>query len=105
MCREESMRLLSNAVSRFSGCLVLGLLLACAVMAQQNAEPRLRLTLEDALQRARSNSVSYQAAVTDAALAHEDKKQAAAGLLPSANYNNSAIYTEGTGVDTSVKFM
>jgi len=81
------------------------LLLAYAVVAQQNAEPRLRLTLEDALQRTQSNSVTYQASVTDAALAHEDRKQAVAALLPGVNYNNSAIYTEGTGVDSSVKFI
>ena len=48
-----------------------------------------------ALNRARKNSVVYQAAVTDARVAHEDKKQAVAALLPSVNYNNSAIYTEG----------
>jgi outer membrane protein TolC len=64
-----------------------------------------RLTLEDALQRARRNSVVFQAAVTDAAIAHEDKKQAVAGLLPSVNYNNSAIYTDGNGVNGNVKFI
>jgi len=101
----ERMRLLANCVSRFFGCVGLGLLLAYAVIAQQNAEPRLRLTLEDALQRAQSNSVTYQASATDAALAREDKKQAVAALLPGVNYNNSAIYTEGTGVDSSVKFI
>jgi outer membrane protein TolC len=99
------MRLASNNVSRFFGCLGLGLLLPCAVIAQQNGEPRLRLTLEDALQRAQSNSVTYQASATNAALAREDKKQAVAALLPGVNYNNSAIYTEGTGVDSSVKFI
>src|SRR5437868_6543508 len=99
------MRLLPNNVSRFVRRLGLGLLLAGAVMAQQNADSRVRLTLEDALQRAQSNSVTYQASATDAALAREDKKQAVAGLLPTVNYNNSAIYTEGTGVDSSVKFI
>jgi len=67
--------------------------------------PPIQLTLEQALERARQNSVSYQAAVTDAGLAHEDKKQAIAGLLPSVNYNNSAIYTQGTGVDDQVRFI
>jgi outer membrane protein TolC len=41
----------------------------------------------------------------DAGLAHQDKKQALAALLPSVNYNNSAIYTEGTGHDNAVKFI
>ena len=65
----------------------------------------LRLTLADALDRARQNSVIYQAALTDARIAHEDKKQSVAALLPSVNYNNSAIYTQGTGVDDQVKFI
>ena len=65
----------------------------------------IRLTLDDALQRARQNSVTYQAAVTDARLAHENQKQATAALLPSVNYNNSFIYTQGTGVDDQVRFI
>jgi outer membrane protein TolC len=67
--------------------------------------PPLRLTLQDALERARRNCVAYQAAVTDAGIAHEDKKQSIAALLPSVNYNNSAIYTEGNGVGDQVKFI
>lgn len=66
---------------------------------------QLRLTLADALDRARSNSVIYQAALTDAKIAHEDKKQSLTTLLPSVNYNNSAIYTQGTGTDGQVKFI
>ena len=65
----------------------------------------LRLTLADALDRARQNSVVYQAALTDARIANEDKKQSVAALLPSVNYNNSAIYTQGTGTDDQVKFI
>lgn len=76
---------------------------------QQNppqAGPPVRLTLQDALDRARRNSVAYQAAVTDAGLAHEDAKQALGALLPSVNYNNSAIYSEGPGANGSpVKFI
>lgn len=68
-------------------------------------KPVLRLTLQDALDRARRNSVSYQAVVTESRIAHEDTKQAIDALLPSINYNNSAIYTEGTGLDNSVKFI
>jgi outer membrane protein TolC len=90
---------------------VLTLALAAPLAAQQNppaiptpASP-VRLTLEDALQRARRNSVTYQAAVTETGIAHEAKKQAVAGLLPSVNYNNSAIYTDGNGVNGNVKFI
>jgi outer membrane protein TolC len=88
---------------------VSGLLLAASAFAQQQAsstpKPPVRLTLADALDRARKNSVVYQSAVTEARIAHEDKKQAVAVLLPSVTYNNSAIYTEGTGVNDQVKFI
>jgi outer membrane protein TolC len=57
----------------------------------------LTVTFQDALQRARLNEPQYRSAMTDLGLAHEDRLQARAGLLPSLNYNNSFIYTEGTG--------
>jgi outer membrane protein TolC len=89
-------------------CVVLGsAALAGAAGGQQkpaDSSP-LRVTLADALNRARANSVVYQAAVSDARSAREDKKQAVAALLPSVNYNNSAIYTEGNGIDNQVKFI
>src|SRR6202049_1117979 len=59
---------------------------------------RLTITLQDALQRARQNDPQYRAAaVTDLGLAREDRVQARAALLPNLNYNNSFIYTQGTG--------
>jgi len=57
----------------------------------------LTITLQDALQRARVNDPQYRSAVTDLGLSREDRVQARAGLLPSLNYNNSFIYTQGTG--------
>jgi outer membrane protein TolC len=57
----------------------------------------LTITLQDALQRARLNDPQYRSAITDLGLAREDRVQARAGLLPNLNYNNSFIYTEGTG--------
>lgn len=60
-------------------------------------EAPLTITFQDALQRARMNDPQYRSAVTDLGLAREDRVQARAGLLPSLNYNNSFIYTEGTG--------
>jgi outer membrane protein TolC len=59
--------------------------------------PPLTITLQDALQRARQNDPQYRAAITDLGLAREDRVQARAGLLPNLNYNNSFIYTQGTG--------
>src|SRR6266852_275564 len=66
---------------------------------QQGPAPAapIRLTLQDALDRARKNSTQYQAALTSAGLAREDRTQARDALLPSVAYNNSAIYTQGTG--------
>jgi outer membrane protein TolC len=72
--------------------------------AQPNAQPTsapaaapLRLTLQDALDRARKNSVPFQAAVTNAGLAKQDRRQAFDALLPSVVYDNSALYTQSSG--------
>jgi len=66
---------------------------------QQGTPPGvpIRLTLQDALALARKNSTTYQAAVTGAGLAREDRTQARDALLPSVAYNNSAIYTQSAG--------
>jgi len=66
---------------------------------QQGPAPAtpIRLTLQDALDLARKNSTQYQAAVTTAGLAREDRTQARDALLPSVAYDNSAIYTQGAG--------
>ena len=57
----------------------------------------LRLTLQQALDLARKNSTQFNAAVTNAGLARQDRRQAFAALLPTVNYDNSAIYTQGVG--------
>ncbi len=62
------------------------------------------LTLQDALQRARKFNPQFQAAVTDASIAHEDSKQSLASLLPSVNYNNEILYTQPGGA-TGVRFI
>src|SRR5690242_10886952 len=54
----------------------------------------LQLTLQDALARAKKNSVQFQSALTDSAIARQDKWQAGAALLPSVTYNNQAWYTQ-----------
>jgi len=59
--------------------------------------PPLRLTLQDALDRARKNSVQFQAALTNAGLVRQDRRQAFDALLPSVFYNNSVIYTQSSG--------
>lgn len=58
----------------------------------------LTLTLQDALAHARANSVDFQAALTDQGVAHQDKVQARAALLPSLTYNTSSSYTSPAGI-------
>ena len=103
------MRFAAKLLVRSGACVIPSLLLIGVAAAQQTtslpATPPLRLTLQDALARARRNSVAYQSALTDAGVAREDKYQARAALLPSVTYNTSGIYTEGTGVDGGFKFI
>src|SRR5690242_5863981 len=71
--------------------------------AQQSAAPTqapLTLTLQDALKRARANSVTVQAALTEQGITHEDKVLARAALLPKVNYNNGFIYTQAAEAPT-----
>jgi outer membrane protein TolC len=59
--------------------------------AKANVE---RLSLQDAIERARRNDPQFQSAQTDAGIAREDRVQARNGLLPNVVYNNSGIYTQ-----------
>jgi outer membrane protein TolC len=82
------------------------LVFAGLFLQAQNAgtDAPLTLTLQDALARARANSVQFQAALTDQGLAHQDNVQARAALLPSVNYNNAYLYTQGNGT-TAGRFI
>jgi len=60
------------------------------------------LTLENALERARNVAQQYQSAVITAALAHEDRVQAKAALLPTANWFNQYIYTQANGTPSGL---
>jgi outer membrane protein TolC len=63
--------------------------------APSNAGAPVTLTLQDALQRARVNSPEFRSALTELGLAHEDKVQGRAALLPNVNYDSAIIYTQG----------
>jgi outer membrane protein TolC len=69
--------------------------------ARQAAPPRngelMQLTFQQALDLARKNATQFQAAVVNAGVLHEDVKQARNTLLPTVTYDNSALYTQGTG--------
>jgi len=66
-----------------------------------SSQAPLTLTLQDALALARKNNVEYNAALTDQGVAHQDKVQARAALLPSVVYNNQALYTQGNGTHSN----
>ena len=66
-----------------------------------NAGAPLTLTLQDALQRAQVNSPEFRAALTELGLAHEDKVQGRAALLPGVSYNNSIVYTQGNNTHSN----
>lgn len=89
--------------SRILFLISVSLSLAVVAPAQQpsSSSAPLTLTLQDALSRARANSVEFLSAATDAAVAHEDTVQARAGLLPSLNYHNQYLYTQGSGIPPS----
>ena len=94
----------SHIGQRARACLfVLGLFAgtsASFAQATSNAPAQgapLTITLQDALQRARQNDPQYHDSMTQLGLAREDRVQARAGLLPGVNFNNSFIYTQGTG--------
>jgi outer membrane protein TolC len=78
---------------------------------QQTAAPTsptpgapLRLTLQDALALARKNEPTYNSVVTAAGVAGETRAQSRDALLPSVNFNTSALYTQSNGVN-GVKFI
>ena len=68
------------------------------------SDQTLRLTLDDALVRARQNSPQFQAALAEAQIAHEDTNQAKDALLPTITYNNEMLYTQGNGTG-SVRYI
>ncbi|MGB8457225.1 MAG: TolC family protein, partial [Candidatus Acidiferrum sp.] len=69
------------------------------------ANAPVRLTLQNALDRARINSTQFQAAQTEAALARQDRFQAGAALLPSVTYNNQALYTQAAAAPVAEKTL
>jgi outer membrane protein TolC len=62
----------------------------------------IKIDLKNALQRARENSQQLQSAAIDIKLAREDRSQAKAALLPSMNFFNEYLYTQGNGTDSGI---
>src|SRR5271168_1368429 len=73
--------------------------------ATETAPLVVRISLADALERARRNNAQFQAALTDAGVAREDRTQARDVLLPSVAYISSGIYTQGGGAGFPVRYI
>jgi outer membrane protein TolC len=71
------------------------------------AGAQMALSLQEALALARKNEPTYQAVATEAGVAREARAQARDTLLPSVNFNTSALYTQSNQIGTSntVKFI
>lgn len=76
--------------------LILGIAGAVLALTAGAQMPQARqLTLAQALRMARANSATFEAAVATEAIAKAGTTVARAGLLPSANFLGSYIYTQG----------
>jgi outer membrane protein TolC len=83
----------------------LGLAVQQSTSAQvaNQQEPSARvLTLQEAMELARINSPQLASANITAQLAHEDRVQAKAALLPNASWFNQFIYTQPNGTPSGV---
>lgn len=97
-------------LARILGC-VASLLVTIYVSAQAvqtepppapNTNVPVTMTLQDALQRARAIVPQFLAAKTEAAVAHQDRVQARAAMLPAVSYTTSYLYTQGNGTPAGV---
>lgn len=73
--------------------------------ANPNSEAPLTLTLKDALSRAEANGPQLLSARADANSAHEDLRQARAGILPSVSGRSEYLGTQGNGTLPSGRFV
>jgi outer membrane protein TolC len=75
------------------------------VHPQGAAAPPMVVTLQDALQRARENDPTYQSAVTDALVAHQDAVAARAALLPELSNSTQYMGNSPNGVNPNGRFV
>ena len=87
--------------ARVHGFFISAIVVCCAWASDMGAQQRQpAFDLKNALELARANSRQLQSAALDVSMAHEDRNQAKAALLPSLNYFNQAIYTQGNGTSS-----
>ena len=91
---------------RIASCLLTPLVgtSACAQVAETTPQqnPPLTITLQDALQRARGIMPQLLAANTEAEIAHQERVQARAAMLPTISYTTSYLYTQGNGTPSGL---
>ena len=72
---------------------------------QGQAAPPALITLQDALDRAKRIDAQFQLAVSNAAVAREDRAQARSSLLPSVSQTTQYLGTQGNAVAPSGRFV
>src|ERR1044071_721420 len=75
------------------------------VQPQGPAAPPIVITLQDALDRAKSIDVQLQTAAADAVVAREDRLQARHALRPSVTNSTQYLGTQGNGTLPSGRFV
>ncbi len=93
--------------ARAKGLLFLTVVMCCvrapAARAQDTSQQSvMTIDLKGALERAHNNSQQLQSATIDVSLAREDRTQAKTALLPTLNYFNQYIYTQGNGTEPGI---
>jgi len=67
--------------------------------------PSITVTLQDALERARKNDPLFLSAISDAKIAHEDRIQARAALLPTISATTQFLGTQGNGITPNGRYV
>jgi outer membrane protein TolC len=75
------------------------------VQPQGPGAPPVVITLQDALDRAKTNDAQFQLAIADAQIAREDRVQAKSSLLPALSQNTAYLGTQGNGLLPSGRFV
>jgi len=87
------------------GAMLCAVTLAQEIQAQVPAPPPLTLTLQDALDRAKTNAPLVAAAINEANSAREDVVQARAALRPTVSFLSEYLNTQGNGKIPSGRFV
>ncbi len=89
---------------KMSGSAALSVFLAGQVLLAQTASPPATapLTLDDVIRRAEANEPAFAAALAESRASSLERKNARAGLLPSASFHNQYLFTESNHTRTTL---